>query len=114
MAPKASVQWLIKQAHVLLMVLRSDVGLMTDRIPDYRIKLKCQNVEYPFKYSNSSDSRKKCTQNHIFQSFGDLFESDLAVPFYTGFETSLPGIAHYALITAKLSQDAACALPWLL
>ena len=30
LAPKASVQWLNKLARVLLMVLRSDVGLMTD------------------------------------------------------------------------------------
>ena len=28
-AVQANVQWLIKQARVLLMVLRSDVGLMT-------------------------------------------------------------------------------------
>jgi len=32
LAQKASVQWLNKLARVLLMVLHSDVGLMTDRI----------------------------------------------------------------------------------
>ena len=35
LALKASVQWPNKLARVLLMVLRSDVGLMTDRICNF-------------------------------------------------------------------------------
>ena len=46
---KASVQWLVMQARVLLMVLRSDVGLMTDRIQNFaatgRGRLKVQTSQ---------------------------------------------------------------------
>jgi len=38
LAQKASVKWLNKLARVLLMVLRSDVGLMTDRMSEFAAK----------------------------------------------------------------------------
>ena len=44
-AVQASVQWLIKQACMLLMVLRSDVGLMTDRISNCSSKWRWQVVD---------------------------------------------------------------------
>ena len=80
--------------------------------------LKCQNAEYPFKYTILA-IREKNLHKIIFVRFGESFESQFT-PFYTGFEISPPtcSLSEFALINYCQHGCRGTlhvrALPWLL